>query len=163
MRALVIIGIVLFSSEVFAQLNSVNYQSNQNGNVTSGNIVESTNYKSKALIKWNEGLIQTSTNYKNSPIVCIQKDTQSASIFDAPSLTELNVYPNPFSSIIYIDMLSSELLGIKVMDLKGAVVYQNDNMLSSSVDLKSIESGMYYLYIYTKTTTSTQKIVKIAN
>ncbi len=77
------------------------------------------------------------------------------------SNTEVNVFPNPVTSILKIDNFTENELKITVNDISGKII----NTLVSQkerieINLDNESSGVYFVHIASKTKTSTFKIIK---
>lgn len=79
------------------------------------------------------------------------------------NLSNLNVYPNPTSGIVYIDadINTSSDVNIAVVSVTGQTVYSNtlknvSNKLSTSINLEKMAKGIYTVKIQTKEGTAVQ-------
>ncbi len=79
---------------------------------------------------------------------------------ESPENSYLKVYPNPTSDIIYIDILNRDISDykIEVVNMLGKVVYNSYN--AKSVDLSSLQDGVYFLSVKSKDFTHKMKIIK---
>lgn len=99
-----------------------------------------------------------------------QSDSQEVSIKEG-AVTDLTIYPNPFSEQIVFDVhgfeYSDETLQIEVMDMTGSILYSklfhseeiNEKKLVIN-DLSKIGSGAYFFRIKSKNKTLSRKILK---
>jgi len=77
------------------------------------------------------------------------------------STTEVNVFPNPVTSILKIDNFTEKALKITINDISGKII----NTLVSQkerieIDLENESTGVYFVNIASKTKSSTFKIIK---
>jgi len=73
-------------------------------------------------------------------------------------LSQLKIYPNPTQSSITIDTILEGQ--VTVLDTNGRVISEYKNNIHT-VDLSSLNSGIYFLRIQTNEITTTRKIIKI--
>lgn len=69
----------------------------------------------------------------------------------------LSVYPNPATNIININIPGNNILTVKLSDLTGKVVLTAQK--TASININSVEAGMYILFVATKERTYTQKVI----
>ena len=74
------------------------------------------------------------------------------------SLADLSVFPNPTSGKITISPADNRIIRLTVSDLKGSVLIEE--LLNNSVDLSSLEKGVYLISIATDKGLLTTKVVK---
>ncbi|MBL7913011.1 MAG: T9SS type A sorting domain-containing protein [Bacteroidia bacterium] len=78
------------------------------------------------------------------------------------SKPEFNVYPNPSTSILNIqinDQISELVKGVKIKDVSGRVVLTS--LSTNQIDIKGLNSGIYFISLYDKEKLIvTKKIVK---
>ncbi len=92
----------------------------------------------------------------------IVRDTTTTAIVKLEE-AQINIYPNPFSSIINIsstvDFLNEE---IRITTILGETVglYNLQNFKSTSLDVSSLSKGMYFLTINNGNNTFIKKIIK---
>jgi len=81
-----------------------------------------------------------------------------SSVESSDNLSELSVYPNPSSDIIYIDHDQNNFK-TELIDLNGTVHMTANN--NSQVDLRQLNKGIYFLRIIThKQSTKMLKVIK---
>ncbi|MBN1183536.1 MAG: T9SS type A sorting domain-containing protein, partial [Bacteroidales bacterium] len=77
---------------------------------------------------------------------------------------ELNVYPNPFSEQITINVasLGDEMFDLSVIDLTGRIVYTTTDLLCNEANILSlpIKEGMYILRVSIRGRVYTYRIIK---
>jgi uncharacterized repeat protein (TIGR01451 family) len=75
---------------------------------------------------------------------------------------DFTLYPNPTSSLVKINS-KENIESLKVVDLKGKVVYENLTVNSSmlEVDLSSYETGIFIVEVTINAVTSFRKVVKL--
>jgi len=99
--------------------------------------------------------------------VCVASETQDCDELlnvQNPSFQKShNVYPNPVIDKIEIEDSESLISSIKVINLEGKCVLELDPSRKAlhQVDLSSLESGFYFLFIQTEISNSTIKILKL--
>ena len=69
------------------------------------------------------------------------------------TLNSYNVYPNPFSERIHVDVPSNEF-SITVLDTNGKIIYQS-NQVDQPLHLGYLQSGVYYLQLFITSTQET--------
>lgn len=73
----------------------------------------------------------------------------------------IHVYPNPTTGIIYVEKNINSSVHIHVIDNLGQVVLQQTTSKArTSIDLKSLPAGIYYIQIQNENERSVQKIIK---
>ena len=72
---------------------------------------------------------------------------------------ELNVYPNPTHSVVSWNNFSNAD-EIAVINVNGKMVLRVDNPTTNSIDLSSLQSGIYFLKIRENNSVITKKILK---
>jgi len=90
--------------------------------------------------------------------------TGGIGIEDVNALNGINVYPNPASENIYvnIDMENENIVKVQVSDLLGHIVYRNDTHNSSDqlmISTGNWNSGLYFVSIQTGNQVVTRKIL----
>lgn len=90
---------------------------------------------------------------------CIQVDTLGLEEF---SEEEIKVYPNPVISNLNIEFLNSEAeAAVKLYDVSGKLILStNTDGTFTSLDLKEMPQGIYFLNVETSEKSGTFKIVK---
>jgi predicted outer membrane repeat protein len=73
-------------------------------------------------------------------------------------LTELSVFPNPTSGKVYLKLTDSSIKIWTVSDLKGRVIIKE--LSNNSIDLSSLENGVYLVAVETDKGLLTTKVVK---
>ena len=87
--------------------------------------------------------------------------TEEGSAVENLSDNGLNVYPNPANDVLHITNSSSDaIVGIKITDLTGKVVYENNSTsaINNTIDVSNLSSGNYVIEINKGNTLSTQTI-----
>ena len=70
----------------------------------------------------------------------------------------LSIYPNPATSFITIET-NSVIENVKIVDIAGKVLIQKDNV-TSSIDIKDLSEGVYFVKIQLDNKTIVRKLVK---
>ena len=72
--------------------------------------------------------------------------------------TEINVFPNPSTSFVNIELKeNNKLLKVQVYQINGQLVLQENKF---KIDISSLEQGIYFLKISTQKGISNQRIFK---
>ncbi len=89
-------------------------------------------------------------------------ETESVGINEFVADRSVQIYPNPFSSKIFINNFSSEnIKGIALLDLTGRVRYQTNQVRTSSITVPAeIPLGIYFLQIETGKRNLIKTVVK---
>lgn len=81
----------------------------------------------------------------------------SVGITENVFLLNFNVYPNPFNSAITISVENESLVNVKILDVTGKIVFENEfTEMQSTLSLEVLESGIYFLEI----TSNNKKVIK---
>ena len=74
---------------------------------------------------------------------------------------EIEIYPNPASNILRIDVVSSAFnYSYKIVNISGIVVYEGYSQNSTSIDLFALPAGVYTIQIISDAYTKTSKFIK---
>lgn len=111
------------------------YIATENGNY-SVEVTNSNNCKSISE-QFNYGLTEINENYFN---------------------TNISVYPNPSSGLVYLDIDGTSITEIKVLNLMGKIIYKSDEKVSS-IDLFEKPKGIYLLLLTYNGQSFTKKII----
>lgn len=80
---------------------------------------------------------------------------------DELELTNVSVYPNPATNVLYVN-LSSINYSLEVINLIGEVVLKVENKSNTtSLELSNLKSGVYYLKISSEGKQKQMKFVKL--
>lgn len=72
----------------------------------------------------------------------------------------ITIYPNPSNAVFNLQMNNAENIQVKVYNIIGKCVYQNNcNSSNSQIDLTSQPNGVYFVSIQTKEGTVNKKII----
>ncbi len=71
---------------------------------------------------------------------------------------DVKVYPNPASNEVFIDL--EGVYSYQIMSLNGKVVSVGNDVTTNSIDLSSLNSGVYFLQLNQKSEVATVKLVK---
>jgi hypothetical protein len=87
----------------------------------------------------------------------------NAQLSDEVSLTSegshFEMYPNPVSDVLIIDMNSTRTQSYKVLDLKGKILFEGV-LENSAIDFSPLATGVYILQITDGTKTITERVIK---
>jgi len=97
-------------------------------------------------------------NY-NGQISKIQGETLGTDDFDT---INVSVYPNPANNRITVQMGQGNMDSISVVDLKGSVLYSEQNLGANSkeIDIEALSQGMYLVRITSVNGTAIKKLIK---
>ncbi len=91
--------------------------------------------------------------------------TQTSDINDYYSLSNIDVYPNPFTNELFLsNPLAKEDLLVKIVNVNGEIIAKftfSEKLFSLESYISKLNSGIYFIHISDKTNTSTRKLVKI--
>ena len=118
--------------------------------------------------------VEESTEFSDYSVIIthdhcsIELNVETLSILDAhfQNHPNINIYPNPTNSLVYIkisDVNVSDIKEIKIYNSLGKNVYRIKNHSSSkidSVDLSQLETGLYFINIRYSETFKTFRIIK---
>jgi glucose/arabinose dehydrogenase len=96
-------------------------------------------------------------NY-NGQISKIQGETLGVNDFNSLSVT---MYPNPANDSVIVDVKYGAIEQINIMDLKGSVLYSEENIAASTKELntESLSQGIYLVRITSEKGTAIKKLV----
>jgi hypothetical protein len=133
-----------------------------NAQETPEEVVPNLNWgtKSQTLIT-SEGLYTgfwSTPGYISNLYIYKKETTSSGALVRSANL---NVYPNPFTSFLNID-IKSNVSHINIIDLQGRSVFEKSNFTEGNtpLDLSLLKAGIYFLQIVTENELFTQKIIK---
>jgi hypothetical protein len=72
----------------------------------------------------------------------------------------LDIYPNPVSSILFVESNSEEEFDVKLFDIRGRLLYENRVEERLELDLLSFSTGIYFIKIDSESQSITKKIIK---
>lgn len=72
----------------------------------------------------------------------------------------VRVYPNPGTGLFQIQVDNNQLYSIKVMDIMGHTWMEKENTDSKTLDLRSLDAGIYFVSIYVGDSVVTIKLIK---
>lgn len=78
-------------------------------------------------------------------------------IEDTKKLSDVEIYPNPSSGVVYIN--SEDVLNIDIINIIGETVLSIENIYKNSIDLTNLERGMYIVRLSNKETFLEKKLV----
>lgn len=77
---------------------------------------------------------------------------------DSNPFSSMLVYPNPVKDMLYIKRLDG-ITNIKVVDVSGAVIKEQEHLNSGHIDLSNFSDGIYFVLITTDNKSYFQKII----
>ncbi len=73
---------------------------------------------------------------------------------------EIGIYPNPTSGVFQISDSRFQIKSIKVMNILGETIYQSQiNNQQSTIDLRGVDKGIYFVQVHTESGSVNKKIV----
>jgi hypothetical protein len=69
----------------------------------------------------------------------------------------IQIYPNPVSSLLSIELKNSS--NVKLIDMKGNVVFQQENLLNETIDVHNFARGIYVVQIQNDAGITQHKII----
>lgn len=100
-------------------------------------------------------------NYTNHSINSIQVSTPILSTNSFESDSKFNVYPNPTSNSITLELLTDEFSTLEAYDVSGKFLFSQvltDKI--NTIDIDKLSSGIYFFKVNSTKGTSTNKIIK---
>lgn len=100
-------------------------------------------------------------NFTNHSINSIQVSSPvlSANSFELNS--KLNIYPNPTSNNVTVELLTNEISTLEVYDFSGKFLFtQMLNDKTNTINIENLTSGIYFFKVNSSEGTSTNKIIK---
>jgi hypothetical protein len=92
------------------------------------------------LMKFNDAMVVGTKKIEQKPVV--------------------KLYPNPVHNQLFIEFGEGQITGINIIDLSGKIVKSILNNKVNSIDVSSLQQGIYILAIYTETGVSNSRFVK---
>ena len=85
--------------------------------------------------------------------------------YDDPSVTgvnnlsdaKINIYPNPASGMLFIDLENES--AVRIVNMNGSVVYQMESVLKGAIDISGFDPGIYIVEVENSHTVTQQKLV----
>lgn len=76
------------------------------------------------------------------------------------SKNNINIYPNPTNSLVFVDFMNLTNVKIEILDLNGKILTSKSTSNSTNIDLSNLSSGSYLIKINSTEGTKTMKILK---
>jgi hypothetical protein len=104
--------------------------------------------------------IQDCTNINSEPNILFKSSNQKESSINEYS--KLNIYPNPFTSYINIEMQETAFLEIGIYDIQGRLVekIKRDGLQTLRIDLNALDAGVYVIKLISIYGVESRKIIK---
>ena len=100
-------------------------------------------------------------NYTNHSINAIQVSTPILNANSFKPNSKLNVYPNPTSSHVNIELLTNEIATLEVYDVSGKFLFTEVlTSKTNTINIEKLSSGIYLFKVNSSEGTSTNKIIK---
>jgi hypothetical protein len=100
-------------------------------------------------------------NFTNHSINSIQVSTPILSINDFDKNKKLNIFPNPASNYVNIELLTNEISNLEVYDVSGKLILAQvltDKINTIAID--QLTSGIYFFKVNSSEGSSIKKVVK---
>ena len=138
-----------FSSERYLNIHRVNY--------------EQVGMKPDIFVDENlDALLKEDTdNVLEYAIENISSSCMTSSIKEDNQLSKINIYPNPFSNYVNIDLPNEDIAGVMIslIDISGKKVLQ-ESLNNGTLNLSMLPEGFYTLFIQTGNQIINSKIIK---
>ena len=93
---------------------------------------------------------------------CINYYNQFNSILSDQKEEKLKVYPNPVTNDLHISQPCEGNYSVKIISIEGqCLLHETELYETAKINLKHLESGIYIIYVKTKSKVYTKKILKI--
>ena len=100
-------------------------------------------------------------NYTNHSINAIQVSTPILNANSFKPNSKLNVYPNPTSSHVNIELLTNEIATLEVYDVSGKILFTEAlTSKTNTINIEKLSSGIYLFKVNSSEGISTNKIIK---
>ncbi len=109
-------------------------------------IADDSETESAETFELNLSNVQTATLGTSQAIITIN-DNDVANVSNMES-NEIIIYPNPNNGIIYIKNNNSQLMDIKIYDIKGKIIFTDKIQESDKIDITNFEKGTYLIKIF---------------
>ena len=107
------------------------------------------------------GGFEGNQNFTNHSINSIQVSSPVLSTNSFQQNSKLNVYPNPASNHVTIELLTNEISTLEVYDVSGKFLFtQILKDKTNTVNNEKLSSGIYFFKVNSSEGTSTNKIIK---
>lgn len=101
---------------------------------------------------------QSHTNHSINSIQ-VSSPVLSANSFELNS--KLNIYPNPTSNNVTVELLTNEISTLEVYDVSGKILFtQMLNDKTNTINIENLTSGIYFFKVNSSEGTTTNKITK---
>jgi hypothetical protein len=75
-------------------------------------------------------------------------------------LSQINIYPNPASNLIYFEFNENQMIEMKLSDLSGRLIFENQIFNGYLLDIHNLAKGIYFVTMQYDSKTITKKIIK---
>lgn len=76
------------------------------------------------------------------------------------SSDQLRIYPNPADDILNLENLPKEINSIRILDLQGRMVFEQQGINTTSIDISQLKNGEYVIVIESNTAVQKLKFLK---
>ncbi|MGJ5642854.1 T9SS type A sorting domain-containing protein [Formosa sp. S-31] len=81
-------------------------------------------------------------------------------VADVNNATDANIYPNPFSDVIHVNIKNNEDLKVSLYTVTGQQVFADANFTGNSIQTNTLQPGIYFLKLEGKAYNQTIKLIK---
>ncbi len=112
-------------------------------------------------VYWPSGIVDTYTDLSANQTVTIIEDNAILSNQDLQNLSTLQVYPNPVTDLVNVQLSDQHITGLKLYNVLGQLVLEQELDRSTTVlNLANLQAGVYLLKIQGETNSFTNRLVK---
>jgi hypothetical protein len=105
--------------------------------------------------------VDTYTDLSANQTVTIIEDNAILSNQDLQNLSTLQVYPNPVTDLVNVQLSDQHITGLKLYNVLGQLVLEQELDRSTTVlNLANLQAGVYLLKIQGETNSFTNRLVK---
>jgi choice-of-anchor B domain-containing protein len=102
---------------------------------------------------------QTKEDRRFTVLFEVEEEVLGSGITDSQSIT---IYPNPAKDMINILSAQESLERIEIYDMRGRLMEQDieEETTETILDISKLETGVYFIKVFLKSTTITKKVIK---
>lgn len=108
----------------------------------------------------NDGEMDIFTGNYRGGLSFFKGDANGTIGIDEELLSQINIYPNPSSYLIYFELNGNQSIEMKLNDLSGRLIYANQIYDGYSLDIHNLAKGIYFVTMKYDSKTITKKIIK---
>jgi len=84
---------------------------------------------------------------------------ETLSVGEQVLASNIKIYPNPVQDLLKIDFNNVEVTSIKIYNLLGKQVFEQNGMVDKSINVSNLTSGMYLMKVATNMGQLNKRIV----